>query len=80
MVKHTQTIFQQQPTNCLSVFDHFVWLAFKGLNQVSKPILLSIIILFKTISTGIISRCLEELLHVENLALVGDLLEGLNGI
>ena len=80
MVKHTQTIFQQQSTNCLSVFDHFVWLAFKGLNQVSKPILLSIIILFKTLSTGIISRCLEELLHVENLALVGDLLEGLNGI
>ena len=80
MVKHIQTIFQQQPTNCLSVFDHFVWLAFKGLNQVSKPILLSVIILFKTLSTGIISRCLEELLHVENLALVGDLLVGLNGI
>ena len=27
MVKHTQ-----QPTNCLSVFDHFVGLALKGLN------------------------------------------------
>ena len=24
MVKHTETIRQQQPTNCLSVFDHFV--------------------------------------------------------
>ena len=24
MIKHTQTIRQQQPTNCLSVFDHFV--------------------------------------------------------
>ena len=23
MVKHTQTIRQQKPTNCLSVFDHF---------------------------------------------------------
>ena len=80
MVKHTQTIFQQQPTNCLSVFDHFVWLAFKRLNHVSVPILLSVIIVLKTLSTGIISRCLEELLNVGNLALVGDLLEGLNGI
>ena len=24
MAKHTQTIRQQQPTNCLSVFDHIV--------------------------------------------------------
>ena len=31
MVKHTQTIRRQQPTNCLSVFDHFVGLAFKGI-------------------------------------------------
>ena len=27
MVKHTQTIRQLQPTNCLNVFDHFVGLA-----------------------------------------------------
>ena len=32
MVKQTQTIRQQKPTNCLSVFDHFVVLALKGLN------------------------------------------------
>ena len=31
MVKHTQTICRQQPTNCLSVFDHFVVLALKVL-------------------------------------------------
>ena len=31
MFKHTQTIRQQQPINCLSVFDHFVGLAFKVL-------------------------------------------------
>ena len=31
MVKHTQTIRQQHPTNCLSVFDHAVKLALKGL-------------------------------------------------
>ena len=31
MVKHTQTIRQQKPTNCMSMFDHFVGLAPKGL-------------------------------------------------
>ena len=30
MVKHTQTIRQQKPTNCLSVTDHFKGLALKG--------------------------------------------------
>ena len=33
MVKHIQTILWQQPTNCLSVFDHFVKLALEGLRQ-----------------------------------------------
>ena len=33
MVKHTQTICWQQPTNFLSVFDHFVGLARKGLTD-----------------------------------------------
>ena len=32
MDKHTQKIRRQQPRNCLSVFDHFVGLALKGLN------------------------------------------------
>ena len=31
MVKHTQTIGREQPTNCLSVLDHFVGLALKDL-------------------------------------------------
>ena len=31
MVKHTKIICRQEPTNFLSVFDHFVVLAFKGL-------------------------------------------------
>ena len=31
MVKHTQTIRRLLPTNCLSVFDHFVGLLLKGL-------------------------------------------------
>ena len=31
MVKQTQTIRRQQPKNCLSVFDHFMGLALKGL-------------------------------------------------
>ena len=33
MVKHTQTIRRQQPTNCLSMFDHFVGLVVKGLKM-----------------------------------------------
>ena len=33
MVKHTETIGLQQPTNCLSVFDHFMKLALKGLTK-----------------------------------------------
>ena len=31
MVKHAQKIRRLLPTNCLSVFDHFVGLALKGL-------------------------------------------------
>ena len=31
VVRHTQTVRRQIPTNCLSVFDHFVGLMFKGL-------------------------------------------------
>ena len=33
MVKHTQTIRRQKPTNCLIVFDNFVGLAYKGLTR-----------------------------------------------
>ena len=37
MVKHSQTIRRQQPTNCLSVFDRFVRLTLKRLsNRVVK--------------------------------------------
>ena len=38
MVKHTQTIRQQKPTNCLSVTDHFVGLALKGLRLLIEVI------------------------------------------
>ena len=38
MVKHSQTIFRQKSTNCLSVFDHFVWQRLKGLITVQKKI------------------------------------------
>ena len=31
MVKHTQKFGRQQPTNCLTVFNHFVGLVLKGL-------------------------------------------------
>ena len=33
MVKHTQTICRQQPTNCLSVLDHLAGLGLKGLKD-----------------------------------------------
>ena len=36
MAKHIQTICRQQPTNCLSVFEHLVGLAPKGLKVNSK--------------------------------------------
>ena len=36
MVKHTQTIRRQQPTNILSVFNYFVGLALKGLSTFSN--------------------------------------------
>ena len=32
IVKHTQTVRQQQARNCLSVFDHFVGFTLKGLS------------------------------------------------
>ena len=35
MVKHAQTICRLLPTNCLSVFDHFVALALKRLTYFS---------------------------------------------
>ena len=34
MVKDTQTICRQQPTNCVSVFGHFVELGLKGLTVI----------------------------------------------
>ena len=37
MVKHTVTIWQLLPTNCLNVFDHFAGLAFKGLGTFLFP-------------------------------------------
>ena len=37
MVKHAKTIRRQQPTtNCFSVFDHFVGLSFKWLNEFKR--------------------------------------------
>ena len=36
MVKHTQTIRWQRPTNFLNVFGHFVRLALKGLTNKEK--------------------------------------------
>ena len=36
MVKHTQKIRRQQPTNYLSVFEHFVELALKEFKEIGS--------------------------------------------
>ena len=35
MVKYNQTIRRQKPTNCLSLFDHFMGLALKELTRMA---------------------------------------------
>ena len=40
MIKHTQTIRRLLPTNGLSVFDHFVGMALKGLKIQDRCLLL----------------------------------------
>ena len=37
LVKHAQKLRRQQPTNCLSLFNHFVELALKGLKIEIRP-------------------------------------------
>ena len=40
MIKHTQMIHPQEPTNCLSVFDHFMGIcAWKGKSETLKHVL-----------------------------------------
>ena len=38
MVKHTQTIRRQKPTDCLSVFDNSVGFALNGLNSMTAKL------------------------------------------
>ena len=53
MVKHTQTIRRLLPTNCLSVFDHFVGLALKGLKAwVDKLTVLKLRIIIIILPSG----------------------------
>ena len=54
MVKNTQTIRRQKPTNCLSVFDHFVGLALKWLRKFD---ILSISILQNTLQFNRLFTC-----------------------
>ena len=46
MIKQTQTILRLLPTNCLSVFDHFVGFARKGLETQVFPNKTSLTILY----------------------------------
>ena len=43
MVKLTQTIRRQQPTNCFNVFGHFVGLVLKGLSHTVHSKLVSLV-------------------------------------
>ena len=52
MIKHTQTIPRQQPMNCLSVTDHFVGLAIKGLTQAGRFIRLRNLCVFQKAIIG----------------------------
>ena len=45
MVKQTQTIRQQKPTNYLSVFGHFVGLVLKGISFLSTVLMEELFIL-----------------------------------
>ena len=50
MIKGTQTIRRLLPTNCLSMFDHFVGLLLKGLiNKKNSRLLISIHSLYRTL-------------------------------
>ena len=78
MVKHNQTIRRSKPATCLSVFDHFVGLALKGLRQCQrsmmellcenrcptkiKKIISGVALLF---GTGEYAANLQETTHVE---------------
>ena len=58
MVKHTQTIYQLLPTDYLSVFDHYVGLAVKGLmcfgyREVLKKLILFRAFLFNCLALSI---------------------------
>ena len=48
MVKYTQTIRRQQLMNCLSVFDHFVGLALKRLNNLTLTTITNNTLFWKT--------------------------------
>ena len=57
MVKHTQTLCRQQPTNCLSEFDHFFGLVLKKL---------SVSNLFRKKAEMAVVRCPREMTVVES--------------
>ena len=72
MVKHTQTVNRQKTTNCLSVFDHFVGLALKGLNIILESILGVSHILFAINLFHVIDLFLYLLKKFENLQFSDD--------
>ena len=60
---NTQTIRRQQPTNILSVFDHFVGLALKKLKSIKLPLL----VILNKCHHKLISRQCSILLPLESI-------------
>ena len=57
MIKKTQTIRRQQPTNCLKVFNHFVGLPLKGLMFLKMSIIIQYT-MFGSIIDIIFCKCI----------------------
>ena len=57
MVKHNQTIRRQQLTNCLGVFDHFMWFALKELKEIMETLVKHP---YNDIGLGIFGMCVQQ--------------------
>ena len=66
MVKHTQAIRRQQPTNFLSVFDYFLGFALKGLSCCINLEKLSIRIFYKVFHQIRLGLCAYNLWYLIN--------------
>ena len=64
MVKHIQTVLWLLPTNCLSVFNHFMGLALKGL-KICFSTILPLLQLKNFLDTAAIASPLQIIKKIE---------------